>query len=86
MRKDRLRREFESFRKRKSIKCIEMERLARKLGRTRDPRGSEPTWVNLNFPKLFPLSIPHHGELNPYTAKSILNMLEEDLVMIEEST
>ncbi len=85
MNKKKLRKEFNCIRNKKVIKCTEMERLAKKLGRTRINRGKEPTWENLNFKTLRPLSIPHHpGDLNPYTADSILDQLEEDLEKIEE--
>ncbi|MCX6558869.1 MAG: hypothetical protein NTW95_15800 [Candidatus Aminicenantes bacterium] len=83
--KIKLRREFECFKKKKVIKCIEMERMAKKLGRTLFNRGKEPTWINLNFKELRPLAIPHHGgDLPLGTSDNILNQLEEDMIKIEE--
>ncbi len=58
--------------------------LAKACGRERSKSGKEPNWINPEFQKLYPLSIPHHGELNKYTARSILNQLEADLDYIED--
>ena len=81
----RIRRQIESLRNRGGAKSAELERLAKALGRTRHPRGSEPTWVNKRFRWLRPLTIPHHSkELKRYTVHSILDQLEEDLSAWEE--
>ncbi len=79
-----LRAEFEKLRRRGGVKPREIEALAEALGRFRHPRGKEPTWVSAKFPELFPVSIPHHDELNRYTKNSILNQLEADLERLEE--
>ncbi len=77
---NKIRQEMTAFRRRGGIKSVELESLAKELGRTRSNRGSEPTWVNLQFPELRPLSIPHHsGDLNRHTAGSILDQLELDV-------
>ena len=76
---EELRQELASLRRRGGIRPNEMESFAKALGRKQDPRGKEPTWVNPDFPILRPVSIPHHKELNKYTAKSILDQLEEDI-------
>jgi hypothetical protein len=67
-----------SYRGRGGIKPAELEHIAKELGRERSNRGSEPTFINLQFPSLHPLSIPHHGarDLNKYTAKNILDQLQ----------
>lgn len=79
----RLRRDFESLRGRGGIKPKEMESLATKLGRKRHSRGSEPNWVSEVYKDLPPVSIPHHSELNRFTARSILDQLEQDLERLE---
>ncbi len=83
---DKLRKRVEEFRKKGGIGSSELETLARALGRVPSKRGKEPTWVNLTFPDLRPLSIPRHGskDLNKYTANSILDQLELDIDKFEE--
>jgi hypothetical protein len=77
----RLRREIAALRSRSGIKPRELERLATRCGRRRHPRGKEPAWV---MPGRHPLTIPHHSrELKRFTARSILDVLEEDLELIE---
>ena len=51
--------------KKGGIKPSELESLAKAWGRVRHKRGKEPTWVNPDIQLIRPLSIPHHGELNP---------------------
>jgi hypothetical protein len=86
----KIERELDALRRRGGVKSIELESLAQKLGRVPFKRGSEPTWVSSNFPdKLYPLSIPHHsGDLNKFTARSIIEQLELDIeqweLVIEE--
>lgn len=54
--------------------------LAKQLGRERDNRGKEPTYVRGRDPALSPpLSIPSHGELKVGTARSIINALLSDM-------
>lgn len=80
----RIRRLLEQAR-RSQQKARDLEALARMLGRRRDKRGKEPTWVHDELP-VFPLSIPHHGgrDLAPSTRSSILNVLEGDVIAWEE--
>src|ERR1700727_314649 len=77
----RLRRELEALRAGKySLKTSELVNFAGRVGRTRDlTRGKEPTYKNFRFPSLNPLSIPGHPTINPFTANSILDVLESDL-------
>jgi hypothetical protein len=59
--------------------------LAERLGRKREDRGKEPTWVS-DF-EIPPLSIPQHGkssDLKKGTQHSILNQLEDDLIAWEQ--
>ena len=61
-----------------------MERLAIQMGRRRHRRGKEPTWISDILPSARPLSIPSHpGDLNRFTARTILDVLESDLEAIE---
>ena len=83
----KIRQQIEACHKRGGIKSAELESLAKDLGRVKSKRGKEPTWVNEQFPELYPLSIPHHGshDLNRFTAGSILDQLENDLERWEEA-
>lgn len=68
------------------MRPAELERLAKSLGRTGKKRGKEPTWVNTTCPDWRPLSIPHHAkELNKFTARNILDQLEEDVERLEKA-
>jgi hypothetical protein len=60
--------------------------LAEQLGRVRDNRGKEPTYVRQLNPKLSPpLSIPGHtGDLKVGTTKSIIQALLQDVDEWEE--
>ena len=82
----KLRQQLNSLRKRRGLKSRELESLAKAMGRRRHPkRGKEPTWVSDLVPNTRPLSIPNHpGDLNRFTAGSILDQLEEDLYRLEE--
>jgi hypothetical protein len=61
-----------------------LEAVAGAVGRVRDPRGKEPTWVSEELPSRPPLSIPGHPrDLNKFTARSILDQLEEDVDELE---
>lgn len=56
------------------------EQLAKKLGRTKVNRGSEPNYASPAEPDLGPpLSIPHHDSLKVGTALSIVNTLQSDV-------
>jgi len=57
--------------------------LAKSLGRRLAPRGKHPIYVN-EFFRLNPLPIPSHRIIPEYTAKSILDQLEEDIFQWEE--
>jgi hypothetical protein len=67
--------------RRSSPKAIEIQRLAKQLGRKKINRGKEPTWENEHFPHLRVLTIPDHGgrELPVGTKNSILIQLEDDV-------
>jgi len=81
----KLRRELEELRERGGVRTSELERLARKLGRRLAKRGRHPTWVNTDLPGARPLTIPGHpGDLNRFTAGSILDQLETDLDSLEQ--
>ena len=81
----KLRSEIAAFRRKGGIKSTELESLARRLGRKRANIGKEPTWVSEELPNRWPVSIPSHpGDLNRFTARSILDQLEGDLDEYEE--
>jgi hypothetical protein len=79
---DRLRAELEGMRG-VPQKPGDVANLAERLGRRREDRGKEPTWVSdFDIPNL---SIPmHSGDLKKGTQKSILIQLEDDLIAWEE--
>ncbi|MDD5321496.1 MAG: hypothetical protein PHD43_12940 [Methylococcales bacterium] len=63
-------------------KAEEFISLAQKLGRKKDNRGKEPTYVREREPALSPpLSIPAHGasDMKIGTARSIIDMLLDDV-------
>lgn len=82
----KLRKELKELRQKGGIKPRELEVLARALGRELHSRGSEPNWVSNVFRDLSPVSIPHHGnkDLNKFTARAILDQLENDVERFEE--
>jgi hypothetical protein len=69
-----------------NIRSLELQSLARALGRVRDTsRGKEPTFVSLLLPASRPLSIPDHpGSLKRFTAGNILDVLEQDIFALED--
>ena len=71
---NKLRRTIEGLR-RQSPKALEIQKVARQLGRKKVKRGKEPVWESLEFQNLRPLSIPDHGgrDLTPGVSRSILN-------------
>ena len=83
---NKIKQDIDGFRNRGGVKSSKLESLAKRLGRDKSNRGKEPTWVNKQFPDLRPLSIPHHGarDLNKFTARGILDQLEEDFEKWEE--
>jgi hypothetical protein len=62
-------------------KVKELISIAQALGRRKEKRGKEPTWVS-PFPELLPLSIPDHEgrDIPRGTKNSILNQLENDIM------
>ena len=80
----KLRKKLDELRGVGGVRSSELARFAIQVGRSRHPRGKEPTWVSDHLPDARPLSIPGHGELNRFTARSILDQLEEDLDMMSE--
>jgi hypothetical protein len=82
---DKLRRTIEGLR-RQSPKALEVQKIAKQLGRKKVKRGKEPVWESLEFNHLRPLSIPDHGgrDLTPGVLHSILNQLEDDLTSWDE--
>lgn len=62
-------------------KAAELAAIAKLLGRYRDSRGKEPTYVRTRDPALSPpLSIPGHSrDLKPGTARSIIDILLNDV-------
>lgn len=68
-----------------SIKSTELKRFAKQLGRVRDSRGKEPTYVSELLPYSRPISIPDHpGTLKRFTAENILDAFEQDIYALEE--
>lgn len=82
---DKLRRTIAGLRE-SSPKAIEIERLAKQLGRQKVKRGKEPTWESREFQDLRPLSIPDHGgrDLSTGVKHSVLNQLEDDFASWDE--
>jgi len=81
----KLRSVIEALRNKGWVKTAELEILARRLGRRRAKRGKEPTWISDALPDRRPVSIPSHpGDVNRFTARSILDQLEGDLDLYEE--
>jgi len=69
-----------------SVKALEIQKLAKQLGREKVKRGKEPTWESREFQELRPLSIPDHGgkDLSPGVKYSVLNELENDVISWDE--
>lgn len=84
----KLRQQVQDLRRKhgKGIRSRELEALASKVGRERHPRGKEPNWVMVDATlRRPPLSIPNHpGDLKPATAKSILDVLDDDIHALAE--
>lgn len=79
----RLKRRHFALRKGADITRRALVGLAESLGRKLAPRGKENTYVSTFFP-LRPLAIPSHRVVKEFTAKSILDQLEEDIFQWEE--
>jgi hypothetical protein len=67
-------------------KAIDLQRLARQLGRRKVVRGKEPAWESIAFPALSTLTIPYHAgkDLAVGTKNSLLAQLQKDLDAWEE--
>jgi hypothetical protein len=78
----KLRQQIDILRRRGGIKPRELEAVAKALGRKLRPRGKEPMWVTDRAGSR-PISIPHHTDLNRFTAQNILDQLEADIDEIE---
>jgi hypothetical protein len=64
-----------------NVRPVQLMRLAMAIGRQKIVRGKEPTFEKDGRP---PLTIPNHpGALSMWTADSILDVLEEDLLAEE---
>ena len=82
---NRLKRRLDALRSSSAnIKRRKLEELAKSFGLRREKRGKEPTYVSDDFPNLNPLSIPSHREINPFTAKDILDDLDRYLCAWKE--
>lgn len=58
----------------------EFESMANQLGRYKDSRGKEPTYIRADDPLLSPpLSIPNRQELKVGTARCIIDALLSDV-------
>lgn len=80
----KIRLEIASLRRKGGVKSRELQSVAKSLGRSLHLRGKEPAWVSDVLPNAFPISIPNHpGDLNKYTARSILEQLENDAEALE---
>jgi hypothetical protein len=80
---DNLRRELEGMRGNPQ-KATDVASLVERLGRKREDRGKEPTWVSDDF-ELPNLTIPmHSGDLKRRTLNSILNQVEDDILAWEQ--
>ena len=82
----RLRKRIQALRSRLgNIRSRELRSLATALGRKRNNRGKEPTFVSELLPQTRPITIPEHPRaLKKGTAGSILDRLEEDIDLLEE--
>ncbi|WP_180730361.1 hypothetical protein [Paraburkholderia sp. PGU19] len=79
---EKLRQQLREMRKHATgRRAPELEALARQVGRVKDNRGKEPTWVREKDPELSPpLSIPHHSQdMKAGTVRSIIDQLLDDL-------
>jgi hypothetical protein len=68
-----------------NLRSQELVSFAIALGRERSSRGKEPTFVSRLLPYSRPITIPNHpGSLKKFTAGSILDAFEQDLLTLEE--
>lgn len=77
---------LEQYRKSiRNVRSSQLESMAESLGRRRDKRGKEPTYVSDLLPTSRPITIPSHpGTLAFGTARSILDRFEEDIFELED--
>ena len=82
----RLRKRIQALRSRLgNIRSRELISLATALGRKRNNRGKEPTFISELLPHSRPITITEHPRaLKKGTAGSILDRLEEDIDLLEE--
>lgn len=77
---EKLRGVLERLRRGADIPRKELEGLSSKAGRRRrSQQTGEQRWESERFPDLMPLSIPKSTPVKTYTARSVLDQLEEDL-------
>jgi len=69
-----------------NLRHRDLEKIAKMLGRVRSKeRTNEPTYVSTLLPDANVITIPDHSRgINKFTAKNILNQLEEDVFKFEE--
>jgi hypothetical protein len=82
----KLRKELEKLRN-STVKALDLQRVAKQLGRRKVKRGKEPMWENAQFTWLRPLAIPDHGggrDISPGVKNSVLNQLDDDLIAWDE--
>jgi hypothetical protein len=82
----KIKRKIESLRRKPvGIRPRDLIALATKLGRKEVNRGKEPTYESTEFDTNV-LTITKHGgdTLAPGTARSILDQLEEDVILFEQ--
>jgi hypothetical protein len=82
----RLKRRLATLRTRRAnLKFRDLASIAEALGRVMDPRGKEPTFVSELLRNRPPITIPNHPRgVAPFTAISILDALELDILALEE--
>jgi hypothetical protein len=84
---DRLKRRIDELRLAPAnVTSHELVSIAKSLGRKRKKkRRGEPVYISLIFERLSPLRIPSHpGALPRFTALSVLNQFDEDVLQWEE--
>ena len=80
----RLQAKIDALREQGSVKPAELESIATSLQRSTSGSGKHPMWKSNALPSRPPLSIPNHSkELNRFTARQILEQLEEDIIQMQ---
>lgn len=83
----KIKREIDSARQgAANLKHRDLEKIAKMLGRVRSKdRTSEPTYKSTLLSDANVITIPDHSKgVNKFTARNILNQLEEDVYRFEE--